>query len=141
MSTPRYDPFPVSGPGIRGLSMYAKKTYYVLKEMPDKSLVVDFDLLREISEKHLKDEVFGSTLSPEEAYTQNPIPLLEQLKKLGASCDWDRTKFTMDEPLSEAVIDVFIDLYNKFPLFFFPSLYGMWIVSLIYFLPLPNPFK
>lgn len=39
--------------------------------------------------------------------------ILEQLKKLGASCDWDRTKFTMDEPLSEAVIDVFIDLYNK----------------------------
>lgn len=39
--------------------------------------------------------------------------ILEQLKKLGASCDWDRTKFTMDEPLSAAVIDVFIDLYNK----------------------------
>lgn len=39
--------------------------------------------------------------------------ILEQLKKLGASCDWDRTKFTMDETLSEAVLDVFIDLYNK----------------------------
>ncbi len=39
--------------------------------------------------------------------------ILEQLKKLGASCDWDRTKFTMDEDLSESVIDVFIDLYNK----------------------------
>ena len=39
--------------------------------------------------------------------------ILEQLKKLGASCDWDRTRFTMDEPMSEAVIDVFIDLYNK----------------------------
>jgi len=39
--------------------------------------------------------------------------ILEQLKKLGASCDWDRTRFTMDEDLSEAVIDVFIDLYNK----------------------------
>lgn len=39
--------------------------------------------------------------------------ILEQLKKLGASCDWDRTSFTMDEPMSEAVIDVFIDLYNK----------------------------
>ena len=39
--------------------------------------------------------------------------ILEQLKKLGASCDWDRTSFTMDEPLSDAVIDVFIDLYNK----------------------------
>ena len=39
--------------------------------------------------------------------------ILEQLKKLGCSCDWKRTKFTMDDDLSEAVIDVFIDLYKK----------------------------
>lgn len=39
--------------------------------------------------------------------------ILDQLKKLGASCDWDRTRFTMEPKLSEAVIDVFIDLYNK----------------------------
>jgi valyl-tRNA synthetase len=39
--------------------------------------------------------------------------ILEQLKKLGASCDWERTKFTMDEDLSEAVKNVFIDLYKK----------------------------
>ncbi len=39
--------------------------------------------------------------------------ILEQLKKLGASCDWDRTRFTMEDNLSEAVVDVFIDLYNK----------------------------
>jgi len=39
--------------------------------------------------------------------------ILEQLKKLGASCDWERTKFTMDESMYESVIDVFIDLYNK----------------------------
>jgi valyl-tRNA synthetase len=39
--------------------------------------------------------------------------ILEQLKKLGASCDWDRTRFTMEEELSEAVIDVFVDMYNK----------------------------
>ncbi len=39
--------------------------------------------------------------------------ILEQLKKLGASCDWDRTRFTMEESLSKAVIDVFVDLYNK----------------------------
>src|SRR5690606_39181126 len=37
----------------------------------------------------------------------------EQLKKLGASCDWDRTAFTMDEARSESVIKVFVDLYNK----------------------------
>ncbi len=39
--------------------------------------------------------------------------ILEQLKKLGASCDWDRTKFTMDDDMSEGVIKVFVDLYNK----------------------------
>ena len=39
--------------------------------------------------------------------------ILNQLQKLGASCDWDRTRFTMEESLSEAVIDTFIDLYKK----------------------------
>ena len=39
--------------------------------------------------------------------------ILEQLKKLGASCDWNRTRFTMDEKYSESVIKVFVDLYNK----------------------------
>ncbi len=39
--------------------------------------------------------------------------ILEQLKKLGASCDWERTCFTMDEALSESVIKVFVDLFNK----------------------------
>ncbi|MBN2774515.1 MAG: class I tRNA ligase family protein, partial [Prolixibacteraceae bacterium] len=39
--------------------------------------------------------------------------ILEQLKKLGASCDWERTAFTMDDARSESVIKVFIDLYKK----------------------------
>jgi valyl-tRNA synthetase len=39
--------------------------------------------------------------------------ILEQLKKLGASCDWRRTRFTMEEDLTQAVLDVFIDLFNK----------------------------
>ncbi|MDC1106785.1 valine--tRNA ligase [Prolixibacteraceae bacterium] len=39
--------------------------------------------------------------------------ILEQLKTLGASCDWDRTSFTMDEPRSKAVISSFVDLFNK----------------------------
>ena len=39
--------------------------------------------------------------------------ILQQLRKLGASCDWDRTAFTMDEKRSESVIKVFTDLYNK----------------------------
>jgi valyl-tRNA synthetase len=39
--------------------------------------------------------------------------ILEQLKKLGCSCDWERTSFTMDPNMSEAVVKVFVDLYNK----------------------------
>ena len=39
--------------------------------------------------------------------------ILQQLRKLGASCDWERTCFTMDEPRSAGVIKVFVDLYNK----------------------------
>ncbi len=39
--------------------------------------------------------------------------ILEQLKKMGAACDWERTAFTMDEKLSASVIHVFVDLYNK----------------------------
>ena len=39
--------------------------------------------------------------------------ILDQLKRLGASCDWSRTKFTMDDDLSKSVIKVFVDLYNK----------------------------
>lgn len=39
--------------------------------------------------------------------------ILEQLKKLGASCDWERTRFTMEEALYESVINTFVDFYNK----------------------------
>ncbi|MEO2053651.1 MAG: valine--tRNA ligase [Allomuricauda sp.] len=39
--------------------------------------------------------------------------ILQQLKKLGCSCDWNRTKFTMDDDMSASVIRVFVDLYNK----------------------------
>ncbi len=39
--------------------------------------------------------------------------ILEQLKRLGASCDWERTAFTMDEVRSQSVLDVFVDLYRK----------------------------
>ena len=39
--------------------------------------------------------------------------ILEQLKKLGASCDWERTDFTMNPEYSESVIDTFLDLFEK----------------------------
>ncbi len=60
------------------------------------------DLTREEFLKHAWDwtEEYGGVI-------------LEQLKKLGCSCDWDRTKFTMDDDMSEAVIKVFVDLHEK----------------------------
>jgi valyl-tRNA synthetase len=39
--------------------------------------------------------------------------ILDQLKKLGCSCDWDRTKFTLDEPMTESVLRVFVDLFER----------------------------
>src|SRR5437868_5321640 len=72
----------------------------VVKLLADKG-IKKADLSREDFLKHAWDwkEKYGGII-------------LEQLKKLGASCDWDRTRFTMEEELSEAVLDVFIDLYN-----------------------------
>ena len=61
-----------------------------------------FDLTREEFLKHAYDwtDKYGGTI-------------LEQLKQLGCSCDWSRTKFTMDKDMSESVIHSFVDLYNK----------------------------
>ena len=60
------------------------------------------DLTREAFLKHAYDwtDKYGGTI-------------LEQLKQLGCSCDWDRTKFTMDDDMSASVIKSFVDLYNK----------------------------
>lgn len=60
------------------------------------------DLSREEFLKHAYDwtNKYGGTI-------------LEQLKQLGCSCDWDRTKFTMDQDMSASVIKSFVDLYNK----------------------------
>jgi valyl-tRNA synthetase len=60
------------------------------------------DLTREEFLKHAYDwtDKYGGTI-------------LEQLKQLGCSCDWDRNKFTMDEDMSASVIKSFVDLYNK----------------------------
>ena len=60
------------------------------------------DLSREEFLKHAWEwtEEYGGTI-------------LRQLKRLGASCDWERTRFTLEDDLSDAVIDVFVDLFNK----------------------------
>lgn len=57
-----------------------------------------------------REEFLGHAMNWKEKYGGI---ILEQLKKLGASCDWDRTKFTMDDDLSKSVIKVFVDLYKK----------------------------
>jgi valyl-tRNA synthetase len=44
---------------------------------------------------------------------KNGDAILNQLKRIGCSCDWDRTRFTLDDGLSEAVLEVFVHLYNK----------------------------
>jgi valyl-tRNA synthetase len=73
----------------------------VVKLLADKGISKS-DLTREEFLKHAWDwkEKYGGII-------------LEQLKRLGASCDWERTRFTMEESLSEAVTDTFIDLYQK----------------------------
>jgi valyl-tRNA synthetase len=73
----------------------------VVKLLADKG-IKKTDLAREEFLKHAWDwkEKYGGII-------------LEQLKKLGASCDWSRTKFTMDPEMTDAVLDVFIDLYKK----------------------------
>tara|TARA_B100000900_G_scaffold416136_1_gene449395 strand:- start:3192 stop:5801 length:2610 start_codon:yes stop_codon:yes gene_type:complete len=73
-----------------------------------------------VVQKLAKEGIDKSSLSRDE-FLQNAWEwkekhggiILDQLKKLGASCDWERTKFTMDEDMSAAVINVFVDLHQK----------------------------
>ena len=60
-----------------------------------------------------KSDLVAGILRHAWAWTKTRWNHFRKLKKLGASCDWERTKFTMDEDLSESVIQVFIDLYQK----------------------------
>ena len=74
-----------------------------------------------IVEKNLKKKVLKKNdLGREKIYKKSMEMekesggiILDQLKKLGCSCDWSRTRFTMDKDLSKAVIKVFVDLYNN----------------------------
>jgi len=87
----------VPGTDHASIATEAKVVAYLKEQGIDKK-----DLTREEFLKHAWEwkEKYGGII-------------LKQLRKLGASCDWDRTKFTMDPEMSEAVIDVFVDLYNK----------------------------
>ena len=80
------------------------------------SIATEAKVLNKLSEKGIKKEDLTRTEFMKYAYEwkdEHGGIILEQLKKLGASCDWERTKFTMDEDMNESVIDVFIDLFNK----------------------------
>ena len=80
------------------------------------SIATEAKVLNKLSEKGIKKEDLTRTEFMKHAYEwkdEHGGIILEQLKKLGASCDWERTKFTMDEDMNESVIDVFIDLFNK----------------------------
>jgi valyl-tRNA synthetase len=80
------------------------------------SIATEAKVLNKLSEKGIKKEDLTRTDFMKYAYEwkdEHGGIILEQLKKLGASCDWKRTKFTMDEDMNESVIDVFIDLFNK----------------------------
>ncbi len=87
----------VPGTDHASIATEAKVVDKLAKEGIDKN-----DLSREEFLKHAWDwtDKYGGTI-------------LSQLKRLGASCDWDRVRFTLEEDLSEAVFDVFIDLYEK----------------------------
>ena len=87
----------VPGTDHASIATEAKVVAYLKEQGIDKK-----DLTREEFLKHAWEwkEKYGGII-------------LKQLRKLGASCDWERTKFTMDPEMSEAVTDVFVDLYNK----------------------------
>ena len=80
------------------------------------SIATEAKVVALLKEKGLSKENLGREKFLEEAFLWKEKYggiILEQLKKLGASCDWDRTRFTMEDSLSEAVTDVFVDLFNK----------------------------
>ncbi|MCW5900517.1 MAG: valine--tRNA ligase [Flavobacteriales bacterium] len=80
------------------------------------SIATEAKVVRMLQEQGIKKGEIGREKFLEHAFAWKEKyggVILEQLKKLGASCDWERTRFTMEPDLSEAVIDVFIDLHSK----------------------------
>lgn len=80
------------------------------------SIATEAKVVRRLREKGIKKSDLTRDEFVEHAWKwthEHGGIILEQLKKLGASCDWDRTAFTMDPDYSESVIDVFVDLFEK----------------------------
>ncbi|HNI03610.1 MAG TPA: valine--tRNA ligase [Flavobacteriales bacterium] len=80
------------------------------------SIATEAKVVKLLAEQGIKKSAIGREEFLKHAYAWKDKyggVILEQLKKLGASCDWDRTRFTMEPKLNEAVLDVFIDLHKK----------------------------
>lgn len=80
------------------------------------SIATEAKVVKLLAEQGIKKSAIGREKFLEHAFAWKEKyggTILEQLKKLGASCDWDRTRFTMEPALSASVIDVFIDLHKK----------------------------
>ncbi|MFT4663909.1 MAG: valyl-tRNA synthetase, partial [Gammaproteobacteria bacterium] len=80
------------------------------------SIATEAKVVKQLREKGIRkidlsrDEFLGHAFDWKDKYGDI---ILDQLKRLGASCDWKRTRFTMEDSLSKAVVKVFIDLYKK----------------------------
>ncbi|MBL0127690.1 MAG: valine--tRNA ligase [Flavobacteriales bacterium] len=80
------------------------------------SIATEAKVVRLLAEQGIKKSAIGREEFLKHAFAWKEKyggVILEQLKKLGASCDWDRTRFTMEPKMNEAVLDVFIDLHRK----------------------------
>lgn len=80
------------------------------------SIATEAKVVKKLAEEGIRKEEIGREKFLEHAFDWKEKYggiILDQLKKLGASCDWDRTRFTMEPELNEAVKEVFIQLYNK----------------------------
>ena len=80
------------------------------------SIATEAKVVNRLKEKGISKEDIGRDKFMEHAWDwthEHGGIILDQLKKIGASCDWDRTKFTLDDDLYESVIQVFIDLHEK----------------------------
>ena len=84
-----------------------------LCSLPEKQrMVFNLKYYQEMKYEEMS-QIFGTSVGALKASYHHGGIILKQLRKLGASCDWERTAFTMDEERSESVIKVFVDLYNK----------------------------
>lgn len=84
--------------------------------MDHASIATEAKVVNKLKESGIQKKDIGRSAFMEHAWewtNEYGGVILEQLKKLGCSCDWSRTKFTMDEDMSASVIKVFADLYEK----------------------------